>query len=160
MTPEDAARLPYRDCVGLVLRNPQGLVFAGERSDVAGAWQMPQGGIDRGESPAEAALRELEEETSVPRHLARVAGETAEWHHYDLPLDVIPRRWGGRFRGQRQKWFLVDFLGDDSDINLATATPEFARWRWMSGDDLVAVIVPFKRDLYVATLSEFGLLGA
>jgi putative (di)nucleoside polyphosphate hydrolase len=140
-----------------MLANAAGQVFVGQRRDSAApAWQMPQGGIDDGESPRAAALRELEEETGVPPALVEVLGETAEWHRYDLPADLVGRALGGRYRGQAQKWVLMRFLGRDADIDIATAHPEFSAWRWLAPEDLPALIVPFKRPIYEAVLAEFA----
>ncbi|MEO0912172.1 MAG: RNA pyrophosphohydrolase [Pseudomonadota bacterium] len=157
MTPEEISVLPYRPCVGLVVRNAKGLIFAGERIDTPGAWQMPQGGVDAGEDARAAALRELVEETSIRPEAVEIVGETAEGLRYDLPVEVIPHRWGGRYRGQEQKWFLLAFRGQDAEIRLETAEPEFARWQWMAAADLLESIVPFKRDLYARVFAEFGL---
>lgn len=141
--------LPYRPGVGVVLRNSAGLVFVGQRIDSKlEAWQMPQGGIDDGESPEVAAARELEEETGVAPHLARIVKVTPDWHYYDLPDDLIGTIWRGRFCGQRQKWFTMDFLGRDADVNIATSHPEFKAWRWAEPAELVSLAVPFKQDLY------------
>lgn len=157
MTPEDINALPYRRNVGVMLANPDGLVFVGQRIDNdQAAWQMPQGGIDDGEDPRAAALRELEEETGVPPDLVTVEAETAGWVTYDLPHDVVPRIWKGRFRGQEQKWFLMRFHGPDTAINLVTEHPEFSSWRWLTPQELVANIVPFKRAVYEQVLAEFG----
>jgi len=156
MTPEEIARLPYRPCVGVMLVNAAGHVFVGQRIDRdQDAWQMPQGGVDPGEDPRAAALRELWEETGVPAEKVRVEAETRDWLPYDLPHDLVPRIWKGRFRGQEQKWFLLRFEGEDGDVNIATDHPEFSEWRWLSPDDLVASIVPFKRAVYQKVLAEF-----
>jgi putative (di)nucleoside polyphosphate hydrolase len=152
----DPATLPYRPCVGVLLANPVGLVFAGERIDTPGAWQMPQGGIDKGESPRDAALRELHEETGVPAALVTVEAETAGWVRYDLPHELLGKVWKGRYRGQEQKWFLLRFHGADADIDIATEHPEFSRWTWAQPDDLLARIVPFKRAVYAEVLAELG----
>ena len=157
MTPEDIAALPYRRNVGVMLANPAGHVFVGQRIDNhQAAWQMPQGGIDKGESPRDAALRELEEETGVSPALVTVEAETEGWLAYDLPHDIVPRIWKGRYRGQEQKWFLLRFHGADSDIRLETEHPEFSSWQWLSPDALVANIVPFKRAVYEQVLAAFG----
>lgn len=152
------ANLPYRPCAGVCLLNADGLVFAGQRIDTPGAWQMPQGGIDAGEDPRTAALRELEEETSVPAGAVSVLNETEEWLRYDLPEALIGTLWNGRFRGQKQKWFLMRLEQPDTVVDLNVAHPEFAEWRWMRPEALNSVIVPFKRDLYTQILTEFGLL--
>lgn len=156
MTPEEIAKLPYRPCVGVMLMNPRCEVFVGQRLDSRmDAWQMPQGGVEKDEDPREAALRELWEETGVDPRLVSVIAETARWLPYELPFDLVPKLWKGRFRGQEQKWFLMRFQGTDEDINIATERPEFSEWRWLPADDLVTNIVPFKRDVYAAVLEEF-----
>ena len=152
-------QLPYRQCVGIVLANAEGLVFAGQRLDSdTDAWQMPQGGIDTSETPLQAARRELEEETGVGPTLTECVAAMQEWLCYDLPPDLVPSLWGGRFRGQRQKWHLFRFLGRDSEINIATKNPEFSKWRWFPPDELPGVIVPFKRDVYRRVIDEFRAL--
>lgn len=155
MLPDEIAKLPYRPCVGVMLRNAAGEVFVGERIDSPGAWQMPQGGVDEGEDPRTAALRELLEETGLQPDRVAIESETPEWISYDLPHDLVPKRWGGRFRGQKQKWFLMRFLGFDSDVNIDTDHPEFSRWRWMPQDELIHHIVPFKRTVYTKVLGAF-----
>tara|TARA_R110002049_G_scaffold117332_3_gene270693 strand:- start:89248 stop:89730 length:483 start_codon:yes stop_codon:yes gene_type:complete len=156
MTPEDIAKLPYRRCVGVMLVNGAGDVFVGQRRDRdQDAWQMPQGGVDEGEAPRDAALRELEEETGILRDLVTVEAETENWLPYDLPHDLVPNIWKGRYRGQEQKWFLLRFKGRDDHVNIATAEPEFSAWRWLPAAELVAGIVPFKRAVYTAVLKEF-----
>ena len=157
MTPEEIAKLPYRPCVGVMLANKDGQVFVGQRSDRdQDAWQMPQGGIDEGEAPRDAALRELWEETGVLAEHAEIVAETDGWLAYDLPHDVVPNIWKGRYKGQEQKWFLIRFLGEDSDINIATEHPEFSRWKWIAPSELVDAIVPFKREVYQRALDALG----
>lgn len=152
----DPETLPYRPCVGVLLANGDGLVFAGERIDTPGAWQMPQGGIDKGETPRDAALRELHEETGVAPGLVTVEAETEGWVRYDLPPDLLGKVWKGRYRGQEQKWLLLRFHGTDADIDIATAHPEFSRWTWSTPGDLLDRIVPFKRPVYAEVLAEFA----
>lgn len=157
MTPAEIAQLPYRRNVGVMLANRRGEVFVGQRLDNdQAAWQMPQGGIDKGESPRDAALRELFEETGVAPALVTIEAETEGWLPYELPVDLVPKIWKGRYRGQEQKWFLMRFQGADSDIDIATEHPEFSSWRWLSPDDLVAHIVPFKRKVYERVLAQFA----
>ena len=156
MTPEEIAALPYRKCVGVVLVNADGQVFVGQRNDAeVDAWQMPQGGVDKGEEPRDAALRELWEETGVRPDLVKVVGETDDWIAYDLPHEIVPRIWKGRYKGQKQRWFLLRFLGSDGDVNIATEHPEFSEWRWLGADDVLASIVPFKREVYAQVLGAF-----
>jgi len=155
----ELARLPYRRGIGIMLLNRRGQVFAGQRGDTrAAAWQMPQGGIDEGEAPRDAAFRELEEEVGTRR--AEIIAESAQWYSYDLPPALVPKVWGGRYRGQTQKWFAMRFLGDDSEIDVATAHPEFVAWRWVELAELPTLIVPFKRPLYRDLFAEFGHLAA
>lgn len=151
-----ATALPYRPCVGVMLADARGRVFVGERIDTPGAWQMPQGGIDEGEAPGDAALRELEEETGVGPALVTVEAEHPDWVRYDLPPHLLGKVWKGRYRGQRQKWFLLRFQGDDGQITLNTAHPEFSAWRWARPDEVPALIVPFKRDVYRQVLDAFA----
>ena len=146
--------LPYRDGVGIMLVNSKGLVFVARRIDmVSEAWQMPQGGIDKGESPLAAAKRELKEEIGTDR--AVLLKESREWLTYDLPEEIIPKIWGGKYRGQRQKWFAMRFTGADSDINIETEEPEFSEWQWTPMKQLPLIIVPFKRALYARLVEEF-----
>lgn len=156
MTPEEIAKLPYRPCVGVMLVNPAGKVFVGQRIDNPGpAWQMPQGGVDKGEAPRDAALRELWEETGVTSDLVTIEAETPDWIPYDLPHDLVPRIWKGRYRGQEQRWFMMRFHGDDAQVNIATDHPEFSRWQWLAPSELVDNIVPFKREVYARVLGHF-----
>ncbi|QUJ75914.1 RNA pyrophosphohydrolase [Sulfitobacter albidus] len=156
MTPEEIEALPYRPCVGVMVANAQGAVFVGQRLDRNyDAWQMPQGGVDPGEDPRAAALRELEEETGITRDLVEVVAQTDDWLPYELPHDLVPKLWKGRFRGQEQKWFLLRFRGTDADVNIATADPEFAAWKWIDVDAMLEGIVPFKRETYEAVVARF-----
>ncbi|TKD51304.1 RNA pyrophosphohydrolase [Sphingomonas baiyangensis] len=149
--------LPYRPCAGVMLLNRDGRVFVGQRLDsVLEAWQMPQGGIDPGEAPLDAAIRELGEEAGIAPHLVELVAEAPEELEYDLPADLVGKVWKGKWRGQRQRWFLFAFLGDDGDVNIATAEPEFRAWRWVEPAELPHIIVPFKRDLYARLLELFA----
>jgi putative (di)nucleoside polyphosphate hydrolase len=144
----------YRQGVGIMLLNPAGEAFVGRRIDTRfAAWQMPQGGIDRGETPAAAARRELQEETGTDK--AEIVAEARSWLCYELPQEMAAVLWGGRYRGQRQKWFLMRFLGRDADIDLKGEHPEFDAWQWVAPERLPGLIVPFKRQLYCDVLAEF-----
>ncbi len=148
--------LPYRLNVGAVLFGPDGRVLVGKRAGFPGAWQLPQGGIDEGEDPRVAVLRELLEEVGTDK--AEIMGEHAEWLTYDLPPELMGVAWGGKFGGQRQKWFALRFLGVDSDIDLeADAHPEFEDWKWVALSELPALAVAFKRDIYEVIARDFAI---
>lgn len=149
------ARDSYRSGVGIMLINGDGLVFGGRRIDATldEAWQMPQGGIDPGEAPDAAARRELAEETGVTK--AEIIAESRGWMRYDLPPELAARVLGGRYLGQRQKWFAMRYLGQDDEVDLETHHPEFDAWKWLAPDDLMRLIVPFKRQLYRDIFAEF-----
>lgn len=166
MTNIDIARMTYRPCVGIMVLNRDGLIWIGRRSDAKnkvanGAWwQMPQGGIDEGEVPADAARRELYEETRI--HSAEFICEHSRWLNYDLPVELIGTKWGGKYRGQTQKWFAMRFTGKDSEIDISPEDHEieFDAWRWARRSELMELIVPFKREVYRAVLDELGPLAA
>ena len=146
----------YRPNVGLALFSKAGYVFLGRRINSRGAfqWQMPQGGIDAGETPKDAAMRELEEEIGVPPKLTRILEETEDWIYYDFPPD-LKKRLGGPYIGQRQKWFALRFLGSDSDVRLDLHTPEFDAWRWASLANTPPMVIPFKRPVYSEVAERF-----
>lgn len=148
--------LPYRPCAGVMIVNRQGKVFVGQRLDsVLEAWQMPQGGIDPGEDALAAAIREIGEETGIAPDKIELVAEAPDKLSYDLPPELIEKVWQGRWRGQTQRWFLFRFTGEDSDVNIATAEPEFRAWRWVDPDDVPTLIVPFKQELYQQVLAAF-----
>jgi putative (di)nucleoside polyphosphate hydrolase len=163
---EKAKDLPYRPCVGIAVFNRQGRVWIGRRSDADAEgegkgswWQMPQGGLDTGEEPQEAALRELYEETSI-RSVSPI-GEAAAWLKYELPAELIPKSWGGRYRGQKQKWFAFRFEGEDGEIEILRPgggkhKPEFSEWRWEKLERLPELVVPFKRKVYEEVVAAFA----
>jgi putative (di)nucleoside polyphosphate hydrolase len=149
--------LPYRPAAGIMLLNGEGKVFVGQRIDTTlEAWQMPQGGIDKGEEPDAAAFRELYEETGIPAHLAEIVAVSPEPLDYDLPPELAGKMWKGRYRGQRQTWYLMRFLGEDSDVAIDTEHPEFRAWKWAEPAELPAMIVPFKKALYEEVLRVFA----
>lgn len=158
-TPVPADSLPYRPCVGLMLLNRESRVFVGKRIDqTLAAWQMPQGGIDPGESPTDAVFREMDEEIGTRK--AVIVREHPEWLTYDLPANLIGSALHGLYRGQKQKWFALRFDGSDSDINLKTAHPEFSEWKWVDASELPSLIVPFKRETYANVIAAFADLTA
>lgn len=147
-------RSGYRPCVGILLLDRRDQVFVGKRIDSAiDAWQMPQGGIDPGETPYEAGLREMREEIGTDR--ASLLAESRFWRSYDLPPDLARRMWGGKYRGQTQRWLAFRFEGDDAEIAIEIADAEFQAWRWVAPEDLPGLIVPFKRDVYLSVVDEF-----
>ena len=151
---QQKADASYRSGVGVMLLNGHGEVFVARRIDMPDeAWQMPQGGIDEGEEPRQAALRELREEIGTDK--AEIIAESKAWLHYDLPDEIRRTTWQGRWCGQRQKWFIMRFRGTDADINLATEHPEFGAWTWVPVRDLPALVVSFKRQVYIDLLAEF-----
>lgn len=156
--------LPYRPCAGMMVLNRDGLVFVGRRTsgpehtDATHVWQMPQGGIDGSEDPYKAALRELFEETSI-RSVEKL-GEITEWLRYDIPREIVGAAWHGKFRGQKQKWFALRFIGKESEINILTPgdghAPEFVEWRWVAVHELPRLVVPFKQQTYARVVEEFA----
>ncbi len=162
--PIDASKLGYRPCVGIMVLNREGLVWVGRRADAPGDaegrgswWQMPQGGIDEGEDPEAAALRELSEETGM--RSVSLLGEMQGWLRYDLPAHLLGIAWDGKYRGQEQKWYAVRFLGMDAEIDITPEDPEqveFDAWRWAPLSELPDLIVPFKRDVYRQVVAAFA----
>jgi putative (di)nucleoside polyphosphate hydrolase len=147
----------YRPAVGVMLLNREGKALVGQRLDsTLEAWQLPQGGLDAGETPEQGAYRELEEETGIPPHLVEIVARCPTELYYDLPEDLIGKVWKEPWRGQRQTWFLARFLGEDEDVDIATAEPEFRAWKWADPPELPAMIVPFKKALYEQLLEAFA----
>lgn len=152
----DPTTLPYRPCAGIMLLNREGQVFVGQRVDTtAEAWQMPQGGIDKGEDALTAAIREVGEETGIAADLIRLIAQSQGEHLYDLPPELIGKLWKGKYRGQCQTWFLMRFIGTDEDVDIMTEHQEFREWRWVEPDLVPELIVPFKQELYQRILAEF-----
>jgi putative (di)nucleoside polyphosphate hydrolase len=152
----DLSEYGYRPAVGVMLVNAAGKVWVGQRLDSSlEAWQMPQGGLDPGESPREGALRELQEETGIAPALVEIVAQASEELTYDLPEDLVGKIWKEKWRGQRQTWFLARFLGTDADVRIDTPDPEFRAWKWAEPAELPAMIVPFKRALYERVVEEF-----
>ncbi|PQM62034.1 MAG: RNA pyrophosphohydrolase [Rhodobacteraceae bacterium] len=155
---QELVSIDYRPCVGLMIINDQRLIFTGQRLGYSStAWQMPQGGIEKDEDPLVAAYRELQEETSILKEKVELLAVSKDWLTYDLPSDLIPKLWNGVYRGQTQKWFLMRFIGEDSDIDLQTKMPEFSSWRWSTKQQLTANIVDFKKELYEILVNEFNI---
>jgi putative (di)nucleoside polyphosphate hydrolase len=153
---QNESDLPYRPGVGMMIINANNEIFLGKRIDTRiEAWQMPQGGIDIGETPSGAALREMEEE--IGSNKGYILAESKYWYSYDLPKFLIPKLWNGSYKGQKQKWFLIRFTGQNSDIDINAFTAEFSEWRWASFTELPKVIIPFKRKLYQAVMAEFEM---
>ena len=149
-------KLPYRLNVGIMVISKVGYIFVAQRLDHnSDAWQMPQGGIDPNEETEAAALRELEEETGIAAKKVKIIAESKDWIPYELPAELIPKLWNGKYRGQKQKWYLMEFLGEDKDINIETSHPEFSAWKWIAPKELPDAIVPFKRNVYLRILEEF-----
>ena len=160
--------LPYRPCAGLCVINREGRVFVGRRLDgpehidATHVWQMPQGGIDKGEDPYPAALRELREETNITS--VKLLGEVKGWVTYDIPRNIVGKAWKGKYRGQKQKWYALLFTGDEKEIDIEEPAgghkPEFAEWRWVPMQELPDLVVPFKRDTYERVVKEFSKFAA
>lgn len=150
-------KLPYRPGVGMMIIDSQNRIFVGKRIDTKiSAWQMPQGGINIGETPSVAALREMLEEIGCNK--GSIIAESKFWYSYDVPKILVPKLWDGNFRGQKQKWFLIRFNGVDDEININTTEPEFSEWRWAGIEELLSIVIPFKRKLYKAVMREFAPL--
>ncbi len=163
MIDEKYAHLPYRPCVGIMLVNADNQVFVAKRNDNRtskwkDAWQMPQGGIDEGEDAQDAAFRELEEETGVTADSVELIAQSKDEHFYELPAELLGKLWKGKWRGQRQYWFLMRYLGEDKDINIDTEIPEFSEWKWSKIDALADNIVPFKHIIYQNLAQEFSAI--
>ena len=147
----------YRSGVGIVLINENKKIFVGKRIDnQSDAWQMPQGGIDSGENEDRAMFRELIEETVIAENLVKIIKKSDKYFYYNLPYKLQKKFWGGKYLGQKQRWYLAEFLGNDSDVNISLANPEFSEWKWVNKKDLVGLIVNFKKDLYVEIVKEFN----
>lgn len=158
-SPEKTGEKPdylYRSGVGIVIINGDKKIFVGKRIDNhSDAWQMPQGGLDAGEDEDDAMLRELKEETGIVEDCVALIKKSNRYHYYNLPYKLQKKFWGGKYLGQKQRWYLIKFLGDDSAINVKTEDPEFSEWKWVTKEEVVGSIVPFKREMYEDVLQEF-----
>lgn len=148
-----SAELPYRPCVGIALFNKENKVFVAERVDLPGSWQMPQGGIDPGELPEEAAMRELKEEIGTDH--AEIIDRTEDWLCYDLSANLSRKAFKGKYRGQKQLWYAMRFKGEDSEINLDTEKPEFVEWKWVKLKSITELVIPFKKSVYESIVEQF-----
>lgn len=156
-SPNDKPDHMYRSGVGIMLINPKKEIFVGKRIDNhSDAWQMPQGGIDAGEEEDLAVFRELKEETGINQDNVNILGKSEGYFYYNLPYKLQKKFWGGKYLGQRQRWYIAEFIGDDSQINVATEDPEFSHWKWIDNQKIISAIVSFKRDLYKQVISEFS----
>lgn len=150
-------KLPFRPAVGMVIINKAGKIFIAKRlGSSVSDWQMPQGGILLGETPSSAAMREMEEEIGTGK--GKIIAESKNWYSYNVPKSVIPKLWNGKYCGQRQKWFLIEYLGSDNDIKLDTEIPEFSEWQWIEYRNFMKTVMPLKRKLYSNVLKEFANL--
>jgi putative (di)nucleoside polyphosphate hydrolase len=146
--------LPFRPGVGMMIIDRENRIFVGKRIDSkANGWQMPQGGIDLGETPSSAALREMKEEIGC--NAGYIIAESKNWYSYRVPNYLVPKLWDGQYCGQRQKWFLIRFTGTDNDININTQHPEFQQWKWVNFDELLLDVISFKLKLYKQVVKEF-----
>lgn len=146
----------YRSGVGIMLINGEKRIFVGKRIDNnSDAWQMPQGGIDAGEEEDSAVIRELKEETGISENSIKILQKSHDYYYYNLPYKLQKKFWGGKYLGQRQRWYLAEFVGDENAINVSTEDPEFSEWKWIAQDEITSAIVSFKRDLYRSVISEF-----
>jgi putative (di)nucleoside polyphosphate hydrolase len=146
----------YRSGVGIMIINSEKKIFVGKRIDNnSDAWQMPQGGLDIGENEDIAMFRELREETGIKENFVKIITKSKKYYYYDLPYKLQKKFWGGKYLGQKQRWYLIEFIGSENDINIKTEDPEFSQWKWVFRKDLLGEIVSFKRDLYENVVKEF-----
>lgn len=147
----------YRSGVGIMIINSDKKIFVGKRIDNnSDAWQMPQGGIDAGEDEDIAVFRELKEETGISEQSVKIIKKSDNYYYYNLPYKLQKKFWGGKYLGQKQRWYLLQFIGDEASINIKTEDPEFSEWKWVSKNDIVSEIVSFKKKLYEDVIKEFG----